>query len=73
MGQNETSLVNCNFVKTILMLIVIFGHSIAFWTQNWLDIEVIIPCPILGYGYSWINSFHIYGFALVSGYIFTFK
>lgn len=73
MGQKNSCLENCGFVKTMLMLIVILGHSIAFWTQRWLDIEVIIPCSILGYGYSWINSFHIYAFALVSGYIFTFK
>lgn len=73
MEQRDICLENCTFVKTLLMLIVIFGHSIAFWTQNWLDIEVKIPCTILGLGYSWINSFHIFGFALVSGYIFAFK
>ena len=73
MERKDICLGNCDYVKTLLMLMVIFGHSIAFWTQKWLDIEVVIPCIILGHGYSWINSFHIYSFALVSGYIFAFK
>ena len=60
MERKDICLGNCGFVKALLMLMVIFGHSIAFWTQKWLDIEVIIPCTILGYGYSWVNSFHIY-------------
>lgn len=73
MERKDNCLENCVFVKTLLMLIVLFGHSIAFWTQKWLDIEVVIPCTILGHGYTWINSFHIYGFTLASGYIFAFK
>ena len=68
-----STLQNCTFVKTMLMLIVILGHSIAFWTGSWISITPTFHASILDYGYKWINSFHIYAFALVSGYIYAAK
>ena len=73
MKNGKEYLQNCSFVKCMLMLLVMFGHSIAFWTEQWIDLGVEISSPLLGYGYSWIDSFHIYAFALVSGYLFAFK
>lgn len=69
----ENTLNNCTFVKTILMLLVVLGHSTIFWTSNWFVQSPIIPSKSLCYFSKWINSFHIYGFTLVSGYIFAFK
>ena len=34
--KNEKILENCNFIKTILMLLVIFGHACSFWTGGGL-------------------------------------
>lgn len=71
--DNETALNNCKFTKTILMLIVIFGHAIAFWSGNWFTKNPVIESRYMAVIYSWVGSFHIYAFALVSGYIFAFK
>lgn len=69
----KNSLENCKFIKTILMLSVILGHSIAFWTGKWFTNNPQISSSSLALVYDWINSFHIYAFTIVSGYIFAFK
>lgn len=69
----EVWLENCTFVKTILMVIVIFGHSIAFWSGSWFAENPMIVSSGLNYLYRWVNSFHVYAFTLVSGYIFAHK
>ena len=70
---NQNNLKNCGFVKTILMLLVIFGHACAFWSGHWFTENPVIQSTGLNILYAWVNSFHIYAFALVSGYIFAFK
>lgn len=64
---------NCIFVKTILMLLVIMYHSCVYWTGTWWDAPPSIDSSVLGIFARWLNSFHIYAFALVSGYIFAYK
>lgn len=71
--MNDRTLRNTTFVKTILMILVILGHACAFWSGHWFTENPIIPSRSLDTLYAWINSYHIYGFALVSGYIFVFK
>lgn len=64
---------NCYFVKTILMLLVVLYHSILFWGGSWLDNQpVIFKSKALSIIAVWLNTFHIYGFTLVSGYIFQY-
>lgn len=63
---------NCNFVKTVLMLIVVFYHSILFWNGDWFTKNPAIESKFLAYLSQWLNSFHIYAFTLVSGYIFYY-
>ena len=70
-GQNNLS--NCGFVKTVLMLFVILGHACAFWSGHWFTENPAIQSLGLNILYAWINSFHIYAFTMVSGYVFTFK
>lgn len=55
------------------MFLVILGHSCIFWTGAWFVENPIINSKGLILISSWLNSFHIYAFALVSGYIFAFK
>lgn len=67
------SIDNCTFVKTILMLCVMIGHCMNFWNGTWFT--VIIPkysSDNLANLSIWLNSFHIYAFALVSGYLYHF-
>lgn len=68
----EKELRNCTFVKTILMLLVVFYHSILFWSGDWFTKDPAFESAVLSVLAKWMNSFHIYGFALVSGYIFYY-
>lgn len=68
----EQELENCSFVKTVLMIIIVFYHSILFWNGSWFIGEPIFKAPLLGEIAAWLNSFHIYGFTLVSGYLFSY-
>lgn len=71
--KNDKMLDNCYFVKTVLMLLVVFYHSILFWGGAWLDNQpVIFKSKVLSILAVWFNTFHIYGFTLVSGYIFQY-
>ena len=72
---SKQALDNCRFVKCVLMLLVILYHSFLFWNENWIGIKPVVPlinCPPLAIFCTWLNSFHIYAFTLVSGYIYAF-
>lgn len=70
--DSKTELDNCNFVKTVLMIIIVAYHSILYWNGSWFDGQPIFSSAVLPVIARWLNSFHIYTFALVSGYIFSF-
>ena len=70
MRQNE--LANCTFVKTILMLLIVFYHSILFWSGDWFTGKPMFEAKPMIYVADWLNSFHIYGFTLISGYLFYY-
>lgn len=71
--KTENTLSNLGFVKTILMLIVILGHACDFWTGNWFTENPEIQSIGLNIFSTWLNSFSIFAFTLVSGYIFASK
>lgn len=68
----ETELKNCTFVETVLMLLVILYHSMVFWCGNWFTANPIYQSTVLCFISKWLNSFHIFAFTLVSGYIFYY-
>lgn len=70
--DRQKELANCNFVKTILMLIVVIYHCMVYWTGTWFVGKPSIPSAALATVSRWMNSFHVYGFILVSGYLFFF-
>ena len=70
--DRQRELANCTFVKTMLMLIVVFYHSILCWSGDWFPAISVQRFEILATIASWLNSFHIYGFTLVSGYLFYY-
>lgn len=70
--DRQMELSNCFFVKTILMILVVLYHSMIFWTGNWFVGEVKYESQLLSIISKWLNSFLMYGFTLVSGYIFYF-
>lgn len=69
--NTENELENCKFVKTILMITIVFYHSILFW-NNWFTKDPVYSSSLFVGLSFWLNSFHIYTFVLVSGYLFYF-
>lgn len=64
---------NCYFVRTVLMLLVILYHSCVFWRGDWFTaVKICEPNKILQVFPIWLASFHIYGFTLVSGFVFSY-
>ena len=68
--NNEVT--NCGFVKTILMLLVVFYHSILYWNGQWFIGKPEFASPLFSIIAQWLNTFHIYAFTLVSGYLFYY-
>jgi len=72
-AKSDRQLENCNFIKTALMLLVVFGHAISLYSKNgWFNQAPATPSLFLTYLSDWIGSFHIYAFVLVSGYIYAY-
>lgn len=64
---------NCKFVKTILMIFIVAYHSCIFWAGGWIPgIVLHTKAPLLVNFAGWLSTFHIYGFTLISGYLFYF-
>lgn len=71
-ANNQNELYNCTFVKTILMILIVLYHSVLFWRSNWFIGKPIYEAQVLAVISRWLNSFHVYAFTLVSGYIFYY-
>lgn len=72
-SYNQNTFRNCNFAKSALMICVILGHSLAFWSDGWFSaIEPVYSCVWLGWLANWFGSFHIYAFTLISGFIYYY-
>ena len=70
--KNDIQITNCTFAKSILMILIVCYHSCAIWTNNWGELPHI-QAPGIGIFAEWLNTFHIYCFTLISGYIFYYK
>lgn len=68
--ERKTELENCSFCKAALMILIVLYHVVLPWEGGgWANIRTEIEAPLLRYFAIWMNSFHIYGFVLISGYI----
>lgn len=70
---HKNVLEDISYVKIILILFVILGHSVAFWSGEWFTKNPELTVPILSFMYSFLGSFHTYAFVILSGYIFSYK
>lgn len=70
--DKKIELQGTSFVKTVLMLIIVLYHSIVFWGGSWFTADPAQSAAPLKAAAEWMNSFHIYAFALVSGYLFYY-
>ncbi len=72
-GRKNIRVDNCAFVKIILMLFVVIGHCVNFWNGTWFTVvKPTRTVPSLEIISDFVNSFHIYGFTLVSGFLFGY-
>lgn len=63
----------CNFAKTMLMLSVVLCHSAAFYGGNWFNACTVSETNrVLTLLSSWLGTFHVEGFTLISGYIYYY-
>lgn len=70
MVKTET-LQNCDFIKLIMMLLVVLEHAIAVTNDNWFNLDIQRNDDL--HLISWtLDQFHIFAFALISGYIFHY-
>lgn len=70
---NQNQVEQISFCKTVLMLLVIFYHSCVFWTGNWFPYPVVYESKFIYNLACWLNSFHIYAFTVISGYLFSYS
>jgi fucose 4-O-acetylase-like acetyltransferase len=70
--DKSIELKNCTQIKAILAILVVLYHSTVFWGGNWFAQSPIYESKAIAFFSSWLNSFHIYTFILVSGYIFYY-
>ena len=72
--NKDGKLESLSFIKTILMLFVILGHSVVFWSGGqWLPVAPAYGSAVLSYLAKILGSFHVYAFALASGYIYCYQ
>ena len=54
------------------MFLVILYHACAFWTEEWFTCNPIDKSTWISIFARWLDTFHIYGFTLVSGYLYYY-
>ena len=60
-----------NYVKTIMMLLIILYHSMALWLpEGWFNQPPKQENLIISTMAQWLNLLHVYVFTFVSGYIY---
>ncbi len=72
MKNENTNLENIDFIKVNLMLLIILYHSMIFFTGNWFNQNPVFSSKFYCILSRWLNTFHIYTFTLVSGYLYAY-
>ncbi len=71
--QKDGILEKCDFIKVLMMLTIIAYHCICFWSsKTWFNQPPAQPSSVLAGLVTWLNTFHIYTFVFVSGYLFYY-
>ena len=70
--DKEKSLKNTNLIKMILMITIVFYHSIIFMNGTWFTAVSVKPVSWISYPTVYLNSFLVYAFTFISGYIFYY-
>lgn len=70
--NSSNTLDNTILVKVVLTFLIVFYHSILFLNGHYFSAVTIEKYTIPSVLAEWLNSFHIYAFVFVSGYVFYF-
>lgn len=71
--RQNNSLRNISFIKCVLVILIVLYHSIIFMNGKWFSAFQIDSYVIPTYICKWLNSFTIYAFTFISGYIFCYQ
>lgn len=72
-NHNMDARAHCDFIKVMLMVLVVVGHSAALWgIGGWFNTEPSSPSNLLTFITTFVGEFHIFTFVLVSGYIYSY-
>ena len=67
--MKDTKLNDISFIKTIMMVIIVFYHSCLFFGDNWFTYESPVYSANYLYMFAkWLNTFHIHTFVMASGF-----
>lgn len=61
-----------DFSKVILMLLIVLYHSTVFFSGNWFNQKPVNSSKFFCLFSQILNSFHVYAFVLISGYIYAY-
>lgn len=67
---DDNHLLSIKVTKVCLMLLIVLYHSFLFLNGKWFATINIEYHPIPAHICEWINSFSIYAFTFLSGYIY---
>lgn len=64
---------NIDFIKTIMMVAVVFYHALLFFGGSWFTVTTpVYENGVLYIIAKWMNTFHIQVFAMASGFLFYY-
>lgn len=74
MSNNDRKMVNCNYIKMILMISIVFYHSIAYWKGDWFIANgvPVYEAKWLKILAEWLAYILNSSFVLISGYIYSY-
>ena len=71
--KRESLLQQCDFAKTILMLLIVICHSLALWAKGgWFNQAPASTNGVFTVVTEWLGTFHVHCFTLISGFIYAY-
>ena len=71
--DEHSALEHCDFIKVVLMALVVMGHSVALWApEGWFNMPPAYPSKLMTFLTVFFGEMHIYCFTIVSGYLYAY-
>ncbi|MBQ7617169.1 acyltransferase [bacterium] len=69
---SHKTLNNLQLIRVVLAILIVLYHSILFLNGHYFSVVHVEKQVVPSYIADWLNSFHIYSFVFVSGYLFFY-